>query len=149
MNKNILPLFLTALSLFGLRTELSAQVTRNVVVEHFTNTRCGICGSRNPGLFGNLKTSPEVLHISYHPSRPYSSCVLNKHNVSGNDDRAKYYGVYGSTPRVVVEGTAKGNGESFTDKALFSAELGKTTPIDIQLTTDTEREGLFRGTYSD
>ena len=135
MNKNILPLIITALGLFGLKADISAQVPRNVVVEHFTNTRCGICGSRNPGLVTNLSTSPDVLHVSYHPSRPYSSCVLNQHNVSENDDRAKHYGVYGSTPRDVVQGSTKGNGESFTDKALFSSELGQTSPVDVQLTT--------------
>ncbi len=135
MKKQIAPVLVLLLIVITNATDLLAQTQRNVVVEHFTNTRCGICKSRNPGLFSNLSTSPEVYHISYHPSSPYSSCLLNKHDVGGNDDRTKYYGVYGSTPRVVVQGSAKGNGESFTSKDLFSAEQNKMTPLDIHLTT--------------
>lgn len=135
MNKKFLPLVLVFFTFIGNNSEVLAQTKRNVVVEHFTNTRCGICSNRNPGLFNNLKTSPEVFHVSYHPSSPYSSCELNKHNTSGNDDRTKFYGVYGSTPRVVVQGVSKGNGQDFTTKTLFSGEQGKMTPVDIKLTT--------------
>lgn len=116
-------------------SSLEAQTTQNVIVEHFTNTNCGICGSRNPGLKSNLATSPEVFHLSVHPSRPYSSCLLNRHNVTENDDRTKYYGVYGSTPRVVVQGEVKSAGVNFTTKSLFSDKQGNTTPVDLRIET--------------
>lgn len=135
MNKKLLSLVVVFSGFVFHSSVVQAQTTRNVVVEHFTNTRCSICKGRNPGLFSNLSTSPEIHHISYHPSSPYSSCQLNQHNVSGNDDRAKFYGVYGATPRVVVQGTAKSNGVDFTSKDLFSGEQGQMTPVDIALTT--------------
>lgn len=83
-----------------------AQVPKTILVEHFTNTYCGICANRNPGLFTNLANFPKALHLSYHPSSPYKQCPLNQYNKDGNDDRANHYSVYGSTPRVVANGVA-------------------------------------------
>ncbi len=82
-----------------------SQTTRKVVVEHFTNTRCGICGIKNPALFNLLDNNPDVIHLAIHPSSPYSNCLFSQHNPSENDTRTQYYGIYGSTPRVVVGGT--------------------------------------------
>jgi hypothetical protein len=81
-----------------------AQVERKVIIEHFTNTRCGICASRNPAFFQTLEDYPQVQHIAYHPSAPYSNCVFNQHNPAENDERTNYYGIYGATPRVVIQG---------------------------------------------
>jgi hypothetical protein len=118
-----------------LTIQTQAQTPRKVIVEHFTNTRCGICGSRNPGLFTNLSSSPEVMHMAVHPSRPYASCVLSQHNPTENDDRAKYYGIFGGTPRVVVQGEAKPVSQNFGAKSLYSDELGDSSAIGISLTT--------------
>ena len=121
--KHISPYLLISVGLlFTIQTH--AQTPRKVIVEHFTNTRCGICGSRNPGLFTNLSSSPDVMHMAVHPSRPYASCVLNQHNPTESDDRAKYYGIFGGTPRVVVQGEAKPVSQNFGAKSLYSDELG-------------------------
>lgn len=45
-----------------------------------------------------------MIHLAYHPSSPYSSCIFSQHNPSENDARTNYYGIYGGTPRVVVQG---------------------------------------------
>lgn len=81
-----------------------AQVEQKVIIEHFTNTRCGICASRNPAFYQTLGNFPQVLHIAYHPSSPYSSCIFSQHNPTENDNRAYFYGVYGGTPRAVIQG---------------------------------------------
>ena len=81
-----------------------AQVARTIIVEYFTNTRCGICGFTNPPFYDNLEDHPDALHIAYHPSAPYSTCILNQHNVAGNDDRTIYYNTYGSTPDFFFQG---------------------------------------------
>ena len=94
---------ITLLILFA-GTYIWSQTNQTVIVEHFTNSRCGICAARNPALFDLLNDYPEVLHIAYHPSAPYSSCIFSQHNPSENDDRTNYYGIYGGTPRVVVQG---------------------------------------------
>ena len=76
-----------------------SQVEKTVVVEHFTNTKCGICASKNPAFYDVLNDYPNVLHIAYHPSSPYSTCAFSMHNHAENDARANYYGVYGPTPQ--------------------------------------------------
>lgn len=115
--------------------ELNAQtVAKTVVVEHFTNSRCGICASRNPNLYQNLGKFPNVLHIAYHPSSPYSSCVLNQHNVQQNDDRTNHYGIYGGTPRGVLQGTVVGVNNQVVDSATIAAQLGQQSPIDLSIT---------------
>tara|TARA_B110000285_G_C15096412_1_gene602244 strand:+ start:1583 stop:1825 length:243 start_codon:yes stop_codon:yes gene_type:complete len=78
-------------------------VVKKVLVEHFTYTRCSVCASRNTGFITNLNAQSDVVHISYHPSSPYSNCQFNQYNLQENDDRTKYYGVFGSTPRLVIQ----------------------------------------------
>jgi len=96
-------LFFTLTILFA-GTQLWAQVNQTVIIEHFTNTRCSVCAARNPAFYSLINDYPEVLHIAYHPSSPYSSCIFSQHNPTENDARTNYYGIYGGTPRVVVQG---------------------------------------------
>lgn len=113
--------------------DTTAQVTKKVVVEHFTNTRCSICGVRNPGFYSNLIHFPNVIHLAIHPSAPYSSCVLNKHNVAENDARTKWYGIYGSTPRLVIQGRAISAGADYNDAMLFSSQEGQLSPLSLHV----------------
>lgn len=95
--------FITLIILFA-GIHLWSQTNQTIIVEHFTNTRCGICSARNPAFYDLLNDYPDVLHIAYHPSSPYASCVFSQHNPTENDARTNYYGIYGGTPRVVVQG---------------------------------------------
>ncbi len=104
-----------------------AQVTRRVIAEHFTNSYCSVCASRNPGFFTNLHNYPNVLHIAYYPSSPYAACPLNQHNKPEADARTNYYGVYGGTPRLVIEGAVISASASYTDPSLFTSVLGQTS----------------------
>jgi hypothetical protein len=85
------------------------------------------------------------MHMAVHPSRPYASCVLSQHNPTENDDRAKYYGIFGGTPRVVVQGEAKPVSQNFGAKSLYSDELGDSSAIGISLTTSEEKCGFVGG----
>ncbi len=131
--KNILFLvaLMTALS------DVSAQVTKRILAEHHTNTVCGICNSRNPDLKANLANNTDVVYISIHPSSPYSSCVLNKHNKADNDDRTNYNGQYGGTPRLVLNGERTIT--SFSSSSLFTPYRNLTTEVEID--AQVEREG--------
>ncbi len=114
-----------------------AQVPQKVVVEHFTNTRCSFCASRNPGFYTNINNFPEVIHLSIHPSSPYSNCLFNMHNVSENDGRTNYYGVYGDgTPRLVIQGNVISGGADYSDSTLFTDALGQTSPASIKITSN-------------
>lgn len=108
-----------------------AQVSKQVVVEHFSNTRCSVCASRNPGFYTNLNAQENVLHLAIHPSAPYNACVLNKHNTAENDARTNYYGIYGSTPRLVVQGNVISGSANYSSAAIFTPYLQQTSPFTI------------------
>jgi len=135
---------LTLLAFATLLSSLSfAQVRTQLVVEHFTNTNCAICGSRNPALISNLNTSnTDVLHISYYPSRPYADCKLNQHNSKENDDRTKYYNLYGSTPQIAVQGEALSR-PNFSNTGLFDDYRGQTQPFEVTTGYQVTRDSII------
>lgn len=103
------------------------QVPKVVVAEHFTNTWCSICASKNPPFYANLANFSQVLHVAYHPSAPYAGCPLSMHNAPEADARTNFYGIYGGTPRVVIQGNVLGSGTSFADPNIFSSVSGGTS----------------------
>ncbi len=118
---------------FYLVTELSAQdVPKNIIVEHFTNTRCSACASRNPNFYNALKQNANVIHIAYHPSAPYSACLFSTQNKIQNDARPKFYGIFGSTPRFVINGTEK-PGSQVINSTVYNEFKNQTTPVDLQV----------------
>lgn len=94
-------LFILILFQFGF---IHAQVPKTSIVEHFTNSNCSICASNNPTIYSVLNNHPSVLHITFHPSSPYPSCVFSIQNPAANDARTNFYGVYGGTPKLIVNG---------------------------------------------
>lgn len=128
--KRILTLIFVA---FCLLQSTEAQVAKKVIVEHFTNTNCGICGNRNPGFYKNLKNFPEVLHMSVHPSSPYASCKLSQQANPDNDARTNYYGIYGGTPRLVVQGVVVSANADYNSGNLFTPYLNATSPLSIKI----------------
>jgi hypothetical protein len=88
-------------------TLMGQSVPKNIIVEHFTNTKCSVCASRNPGFYKALETKPKVIHIAYHPSSPYSSCLFSTQNKIENDARTRYYDLYGGTPTFMINGIEK------------------------------------------
>ncbi|GAA4357439.1 hypothetical protein GCM10023185_22160 [Hymenobacter saemangeumensis] len=118
------------LLVFGAKAQ---PVPRAVVVEHFTNTLCGVCASRNPGFYANLRQQPGALHIAYHPSSPYRACVFSQQNTAENDARTNYYGVYGGTPRLVVNGAEIPATQDYASAALFGPFQGQTTPLAVSV----------------
>lgn len=96
--------FLTILSILVLQFSATSQVLKTNIVEHFTNTNCSICASLNPGIRANLQAHSDVLSISFHPSSPYSACFFSMQNPVENDGRTNFYGIYGSTPKLMVNG---------------------------------------------
>ncbi|MAZ36558.1 MAG: hypothetical protein CL842_03810 [Crocinitomicaceae bacterium] len=108
-----------------------AQVAKKVLAEHFTNTKCSICASRNPGLIQNFNNNPDVLHVSVHPSAPYSDCFLNNHNPSENDARTNFYGLYGSTPKLVINGVIQPTSTNFGGATLFNNFTGDMSAISM------------------
>ncbi len=100
-------------------TAYSQQLPLISVVEHFTNTRCSICQNRNPGFNSNVSEHPDILRLSIHPSAPYSSCILSQQNTVANDARTNYYGIYGGTPRLVINGNVISPSADYAESTLF------------------------------
>lgn len=129
MKKSIL----TSLVFLFIASSIDAQeVKRYLTFEHFTNTVCGICASKNPAFFTKIEQYPDdIHHIAYHPPVPYTTCALYQHNPSENAGRADYYDIFG-TPRVFLYGSPTGS-QLVTDQQLSDA-LNKTSPIGIAVT---------------
>jgi len=124
---------ITLAAMLLIATTLFAQVPKKIVVEHFTNTRCSICANANPTLYSNLVAHPQILHLAIHPSSPYSSCLLSQQNNPDNDDRTNYYGIYGGTPVVVVQGTIVTPTQNYSNPAIFTPYEGQTSPFAITI----------------
>lgn len=112
----------------------NSQVAKKVVVEHFTNTKCSACAARNPGFYSNYNSQSGVMHLAVHPSSPYSACVLSQHNVSENDGRTNYYGIYGGTPRLVIQGVVVSGSADYSNTSIFTPYISKLSPASIKIT---------------
>ncbi len=120
-----------ALVLIGL--DLYGQIApkKYVLLEHFTNTRCGTCASRNPTFFDLVhENEGDVHHISIHPPVPYSQCAFYQHNTNDNLSRADFYGVPG-TPRVYVGGVRNSENGKLMSQERLNTHLNQTAPIQI------------------
>lgn len=84
----------------------NAQIVRTSVVEHFTNTSCSVCAANNDGVYNAVNNNANTVHISFHPSSPYTSDFFSQQNKAENDERTNFNGVFGSTPRIVLNGNA-------------------------------------------
>ena len=121
-----------------------AQVSRTILVEHFTNTRCGVCAGQNPGFFVNLANNPQVRHITYHPSSPYSNCLLSQHNPGENDARTNYYNLYGSTPRLAIQGAnVSNNPNPFSNPNLYNSYAGQTSSFSVKTQQRKTADSIF------
>lgn len=110
-----------------------AQTPKATIVEHFTNTVCGLCAVHNPNLFSNLANHPDVIHISYHPSSPYPSCEFNQVAPGANDGRVQHYNQYGSTPKIMVNGTELYTGSNFGNSQIIDDVAGQMSPFEINV----------------
>jgi len=107
-----------------------AQVPKNVVVELFSNTRCSVCGALEPEIFNTLNHYPNLIQIAFYPSAPYPNCFFSQQNKSEYDGRTKYYGVFGSTPRLFIQGTEVNN---IIDSTVVNPFLNQLSNYEIKL----------------
>lgn len=121
------------LLLVGMVIELSAQVPKKIFVEHFTNTVCSSCGSRNPGFYTNLNNqSNDVLHLSVHSVIPYSQCLLYQQNPVASNARATAHTVSG-TPTLIMNGIKIPPATNYAASSLFTPFLNQTSPVSIEI----------------
>lgn len=128
-----LTVFIFSILLFTNTNNIQAQVPLKTVVEHFTNTNCSVCASRNPGFYTNLNGFPAVNYLSVHPSSPYASCLLSQQNTVGNDARTNFYNIYGGTPRLVINGAVISAATNYGNSTLFSSTAALTSDYSITI----------------
>lgn len=122
---------LLVLLIAGMAGSLLAQAKKYVLLEHFTNSQCSICASRNPAFFNLIsKYEGDVHHLAIHPSVPYPSCVFHQGNPADNNARKDYYGVFG-TPNVYMLGVKTSSGATLLAEADLQAQLGQTSPLQL------------------
>ncbi len=110
-----------------------AQPKQYVLIEHFTNSRCIICASRNPAFYNLISQySKDIHHLAIHPPVPYSNCVFYQYNPTHNSKRATVYNING-TPRVALNGMLVPVGNPLLPQDILEAALGKTSPVAIQV----------------
>lgn len=114
-------------------SSIFSQVEKTVIVEHFTNTKCSICAYKNPVFYDVLDNYPNVIHIAYHPSSPYSACIFSQHNPAENDARTNYYGIYGPTPLVVLQGEVLGIQTPMINPEQIENVLGQESDFSISI----------------
>jgi hypothetical protein len=125
--KNILSLLMIA----SFQNLSAQQIPLKSVVEHFTNTKCSICASRNPDFFTNYNSTTNIMYLSIHPSSPYSTCFLSQQNKVNNDARTNYYGVYGGTPRLAINGSVISGSADYSSASLFAPYTGLKSSFKI------------------
>jgi hypothetical protein len=111
---------------------IGQSIKLKTVVEHFTNSRCSVCASRNPGFYAALAKRPDVLHIAYHPSSPYSTCLFSTQNKLENDARTKYFDLYGGTPSFTINGEIK-NSTEVQNVSIYNQYDNKTSPLAVNV----------------
>jgi uncharacterized lipoprotein YehR (DUF1307 family) len=122
------------LALLSTPIYIGAQtVPKYVLLEHFTNSRCGVCAANNPAFYTRLGSlfGENAHHISIHSQVPYSTCIFYQGNTTEQNARATFYGLQG-TPSVSINGGAL-QSISNVSVGVLQGEAAKRSPIGIQV----------------
>lgn len=89
---------------FALGFVVGATAQKKVLIEHFSNASCSICGVYSPQVFAFAEQNKDnVVVLSYHTPFPYLHDSLHFENPADANARISYYGVSG-TPYSIIEG---------------------------------------------
>lgn len=130
MKKNIVLALITVLT----TVQIWSQVPKYALLEHFTNTRCGVCGGTNPAFYSrvNINANAKMHHISIHSSIPYSACVFYQANTAPQDGRATFYNI-GGTPRVAINGASVTPAGNVTAATVDDAYCATCSPVEVKV----------------
>jgi Outer membrane protein Omp28/Secretion system C-terminal sorting domain len=127
-------LFTFTLFVCFLIPEVQSQAKKYVLLEHFTNSRCSNCASRNPVFYNLIDDYPQdVHHIAYHPPIPYSNCIFYQANMVENNTRTSFYNVAG-TPTAMLNGMPVSVGNQILPASALATALTLTSPIQLLVT---------------
>lgn len=119
---------------FALSAQNSAK--KYVLLEHFTNSKCSICASKNPAFYTLIRQqqyAPDIHHISIHPSVPYNTCVFYLANTADNNAWSAIYNIQG-TPRLAINGSLIPAQSQLLRVDTLTNHLNKTSPLYLKVT---------------
>lgn len=141
--KRLVTMSIIAAIVIGAVFTTKADSPRMVLVEGFTNTYCGPCGSNNPIFHPWLKErQDQLIPLMYHVHWPVDNDPFNIHNKPMVNSRLQMYqsmtGGGFSAPSAVVDGLfyrPSIQGADYLDAIYnnINGRLGETSPIDIEL----------------
>lgn len=108
-----------------------------VLIEHFTNSRCSVCASKNPAfynLIGQAQYADDVHHISVHPMFPYPQCVFYQANTTENSAWVGLYPGVQGTPSIAINGTLQNPSTPMLTEAKLQSFLNQSSPLALQVT---------------
>jgi thiol-disulfide isomerase/thioredoxin len=127
---------LVLLAFAALLTDATAQTAKKyLLIEHFTNSWCSVCRSKNPTFYNTIAPySADIHHIAIHPSTPYAQCVFYQANKTDNQTRADYYGIF-ATPRVALNGNLLNTSNALLPTSSLQNSLAQnTSPVSLKVT---------------
>jgi len=114
----------------------SASYAQNrlVLIEQFSNSSCGPCGSASPTIYNYADNNPtNATVIAYHTSFPYSNDSMYHENPVDANARVNYYSVSG-VPQSIVDGNVYNGGTANLNPNLNTTILNrKAVAIDYNV----------------
>lgn len=105
-----------------------------MVIEQFSNTRCGICANRIPPFWNTVQSfGDDVILLSFYASSPYSSCPLYQAAKETNDQRVGWYSIPG-TPSVRINGEAAPTNLWQNASSILNSHTGGTSAVELNST---------------
>lgn len=154
ITKNITKNLIILLSFFVIVNSSYAQ--KKVLVEVFTNSHCGPCGSSYNYMNNNINNKPikDSFIYVYHHVSTYSDDKLYQESRTFTNPRANWYGNIQGTPTYVVDGKKLNNYttiESEVNSQLAKSSdvnvMTKVTLVDNQLMLKTEINSMSDKNY--
>ncbi|MBL7826873.1 MAG: Omp28-related outer membrane protein [Saprospiraceae bacterium] len=139
--------FLLLMLLPAITTFSQNTAKKYVLIEHFTNSRCSVCASRNPAfytLIGQAQFAQDIHHVAVHPSFPYVNCVFHQANTAENTAWVEQYDIPG-TPRIAMNGRLIPASNPLLRQDTLVKYLGQTSPVGFNVSvtgTGTARTAL-------
>ena len=106
----------------------NAQSKRYILLEHFTNTECTDCKTKNEQFYNSILANnlADAIHISYYAPYPSDNSFFHSQNASDYTAASDYYGI-SSTPQMVMNGKLLPEGSNLIEQSTIN-EFTATEP---------------------
>lgn len=107
---------------------VNAQSKRYILLEHFTNTECADCKTKNDQFYNSILPNnlADAIHISYYAPYPSNSSFFHSQNTSDYTAASNHYSI-SSTPQMVMNGKLLPEGSNLIEQSVID-EFTATDP---------------------